>query len=883
MRAAPLATYRLQLRAELGFSAAADLCDYLADLGVSHLYCSPALRAVPGSPHGYDVVDPTVPNPELGGVPGFRLLSLRTQQRGLGILLDIVPNHMAIRGPENRWWWDVLENGPSSRFASLFDVDWTPSARAGDRILLPVLEECYGRVLERGEISLLLDGGRFLVSASGSLYPLAPKSADGLLREAAHRTGSRLLAFLADAHAALPHSSSIDHESSERRHRDKEVLADLLARLCAEEPGIRQEIEKVVAERSADRDALHALLERQNYRLARWRTATSHVDYRRFFDVNHLIGIRVEDARVFAHVHERILDWLASGEIDGVRVDHLDGLREPEGYLRRLRAAAPRAWLVVEKILSGDETLDARLAADGTTGYEFLARSLGVLLDPDGEAPLTDAYQALTGDRRAWDGVRRRAKEQVLRELLGSELARLTALWAQIAERDPCRRDYNPGDFEAALVAFLVALPVYRTYVSEADDAPEPADAAVLERAFAAARELRPDLEPGLLDFLEEILRRRLRGELETELVLRLQQLSGAVMAKGVEDTAGYAYPRLVALCEVGCDPGAFGTSVERFHAANAAVQAAHPTTLLATSTHDTKRSEDVRARIALLSEIPSAWREVVEGWFARNAAHRGASGPDRKIEYLLYQTLVGAWPIEADRLAEYARKAAREAKEKTSWLAPDATYEAELEAFVRGILADEAFVAALERFLEPLVEPGRRNSLAMTLLKLASPGVPDLYQGSELWDLSLVDPDNRRPVDFELRRKRLAEIRSASAAAVLRRADEGLPKLFLIQRALALRRRYPERFDARSRYAALPVAGRAAAHVIAFERCDLVCLVPRLPMRFDGDWGETRLELARGTWRDAFSDEAREGGTAYVRDLFSAFPVALLSREDAA
>lgn len=879
MRNPPLATYRLQLRAELDFSAAAELVDYLADLGISHLYCSPVMRATPGSPHGYDVTDPTCPNPELGGLPGFRLLAHVARERGLGLLLDFVPNHMAITGPENRWWWDVLENGPASRFASFFDVDWQQGPRPHNRVLLPVLAEPYGRVLARGEIRIALDGGRFVVTVGDRVYPMAPPTADGLLREAARHTGSSELGFLADAHAALPRSRSTDTDSVERRHRDKNVLAELLARLCAEAPAVRHAVEQAAERCNADREALHALLERQNYRLAYWRTASSELDYRRFFDVSDLVGVRVEDARVFAHAHELLLDWLVRGEADGVRIDHVDGLRDPEGYLAKLLAAAPESWVIVEKILARDEQLPPHWRIAGTTGYDFLARSLDLLIDPDAEGPLTAAYQEESGDARSWSDVLQTAKRRVISDLFGSDLARLTELFAGYAASVPEHRDLARRDLEAALEAALIALPVYRTYLRDDEEQPSAQDAAVLDRTFAAARAARPEIDPAALDLLEQILRRRLRGHSETELALRWQQLSAAVMAKGAEDTAGYAYPRFAALCEVGCDPGVLGSDLARFHQANAAAAARAPHALLATSTHDTKRSEDVRARLALLSEIPELWARTCRRWSTRNAVHRGTAGPDPKAEYLLYQTWVGAWPIETERLVAYALKAAREAKEHTSWLAPDAPYERDLEAFVRALAEDPVFMTELERFVAPLVEPGRRNALAVTLLKLTAPGIPDIYQGCELWDHSLVDPDNRRPVDFALRRTLLKLVREASAGDALKSWDEGLPKLFLIQRVLAERARHPERFDARSGYWPLIARGAAAEHAVAFTRRDLVCLVPRLSLRLRDDWAGTTLALPAGRWYDVMTGAERRGGPIEVAGLLADFPVCLLGR----
>ena len=535
---------------------------------------------------------------------------------------------------------------------------------------------------------------------------------------------------------------------------------------------------------------------------------------------------------------------------------------------------------MVEKILGTGEALPASWPIAGTTGYDFLWRSTGLFVDPAGEEALGALYTELTGDARSWSEAAADGKERALADLFAADLARLGELLAEICDARVEQRDWSRAELEGALAALLVAWPCYRSYARGRDTALDPASQNTVARALRAAKERSPELDPALLDFLGALLYRQLHGPQETELVLRFQQLSSALMAKGVEDTAGYAWPRLAALCEVGCDPGAFAVSPLDFHGANGEAQRRWPRTLLATSTHDTKRSEDVRARLALLSEIPARWADTVRGWFARNLRHRSPAGPDPKLEYLLYQTLVGAWPISRERAAAFALKAAREAKERTSWLAPDRTFEDAVARFVDALFDDRGFRLELERFAAELTGAGRVNSLAMLLLKLASPGVPDLYQGSELWDLSLVDPDNRRPVDFAARRELLAAVRAATCEQVIARADEGLPKLFVIQRALAERRRHPERFGARSGYVPLFARGVAAERVVAFARRGLVCAVPRLGLRLDG-WGDTELELPAGRHRDVFSGERFAGGIVPVARLFARFPVALLSSEE--
>ncbi|HTO55820.1 MAG TPA: malto-oligosyltrehalose synthase [Myxococcota bacterium] len=876
----PRASYRLQLQAGLDLEAASKLADYLAELGVSHVYCSPILQAGPGSSHGYDVVDPTRVSRELGGESGYRALVQALRKHDLSLLLDIVPNHMATHAPENRWWWDVLENGPASRMARFFDVDWRAAERKlSHRILLPILSGQYGQELGRGAFRLERDGGGFVLHVGDQTLPIAPRSADALLHDASARADSALLEFLAHAHGSLPLSTEADPERLERRHRHKEVLRTLLARLCDEEPRVARAIASALARWNADPDLMHGLLERQNYRLAHWRTAARELSYRRFFDVSELVALRIEDPRVFAETHAFVLELVAEAEVQGLRVDHVDGLRDPRGYLEWLATAAPEAWIVVEKILTGPETLSEDWPVAGTTGYEFLWHSTGVFVDPAGEAPLGALYASLTGDTRSWSDAVTAGKRRVLRDLLASDLARLVDLGAQICERHRSFRDFTRGELERALLEIVVAWPVYRGYARAGEPKLDAASERWLVQALTQARANAGSIDSELFAFLEAILRRELSGPLETELTLRVQQLCAAAMAKGAEDTAGYGYTPLAALCDVGCDPGAFAVSPQQFHAANAHAQAHWPRSLLASSTHDTKRSEDVRARLALLSEVPELWAATVGRWFERNARHRTPAGPDPKLEYLLYQTLVGAWPLEQERAQQYLEKAAREAKEYTSWHAPSRAYETAVRSFVAALYRDPAFGRELDAFAGSLVAPGRNQSLAMLLLKLVSPGVPDLYQGTELWDLSLVDPDNRRPVDFELRRRLLTVARTATPEQALAETELGLAKLFVTERVLRARREHPERFDAKSPYGPLFACGARADSVLAFTRRGLVCVVPRLLLRGGSDWGDTALELPPGLHHNLFTGERVLGGPCRLGTLLGRFPVALLSR----
>ena len=876
-------TYRVQLHAGFRFDDAAAIADYLADLGISHLYSSPYLQASPGSTHGYDVVNHHKLNEELGGAEGHARFCAALDAAGLGQVLDIVPNHMAIVGRENPWWWDVLENGQSSRYASYFDVEWDPpESKLRNMVLLPVLGDHYGRVLDNGELQLQCEeDARFIVRYHDHAFPISPRSLDELLASAAERCRSDELAFIADAFGRLPPSTATDLNAVRRRHRDKEVLRSQLHHLCRKQPEIGAAIDERVAAVNADADQLDRLLERQNYRLAFWRTAVHELGYRRFFDINTLVGLRAEDERVFADTHALILDWLSKGVLDGVRVDHPDGLRDPQLYFDRLHGACPRAWIVAEKILEPGERLAKTWPVAGTTGYDFIYRVSNLFVDPAAETALTSFYGEFTDELTDFQAVVHDKKVLVLREILGSDLNRLTALFVDICERHRRHRDYTRHELHEALREMIACCPVYRTYVRAEAGVLSDDDTAIVNRFIDMAKNNRPDLDSGLFDFFRDILLLRVRGELETELVMLFQQLTGPVMAKGLEDTAFYCFNRLVSLNEVGGDPGHFGLSIDEFHAACAKAQARWPRAMLASSTHDTKRSEDVRARTSLLSELPERWSQAVRRWAELNRRYRRENLPDRNAEYLLYQTLVGAWPIETERAVAYMEKASREAKAHTSWTNSNPIYDEALRAFVEGVLSNSEFIADLENFVTPLIEPGRINSLAQTLVKLTAPGIPDFYQGTELWDLSLVDPDNRRPVDYDLRRRLLGEMKTMTPEQIWNRIDDGLPKLWVIWQTLRLRhdRQF---FLPEDSYRAILTRGAKSDHVIAFARGErAITLVPRLTLKRAGNWGDTAVELRPGHWRNAFTGETFIGGEVRMAILLKRFPVALLSREE--
>jgi (1->4)-alpha-D-glucan 1-alpha-D-glucosylmutase len=875
------ATYRVQLHAGFGFADAAEVVDYLASLGISHLYCSPYLQAAPGSTHGYDVVNPHQVNKELGGPEAHAQLCATLKENGLGQVLDIVPNHMAIAGRENPWWWDVLENGPSSRYAGYFDLEWDPpEAKLRNTVLLPVMGDHYGRVLEAGELRLEREKGSFVIHYHDQVFPVSPRSLNDLLTTAAERYQSDELACIADGLGQLPMSTATDWVAVRRRHRNKEVLRRQLERLCGEQPEVAAALDQLVVEVNLDPDQLDVLLERQNYRLAYWRTAAQDLGYRRFFDINTLVGLRAEDETVFAETHALILEWLRAGILDGVRVDHPDGLLDPQEYFQRLYEASPQAWILAEKILEPGERLPNSWPIAGTTGYDFIYRLTNLLVDPAGEVPLTTFYAEFTDEPSDFAIVVREKKGMAMRELLGSDVNRLTALFAQICERHRRHRDFTRHELHEVLREVISAFPVYRTYVRANVEQASEDDRRTIKEAIESVKKARTDLDKDLFDFFRDILLLHVRGDLETELVMRFQQLTGPVMAKGVEDTAFYCFNRLVALNEVGGDPGRFGLSLDDFHKACTETQAKWPRSMLASSTHDTKRSEDVRARLYLLSEIPDRWRKAVQRWTKLNERYRRKGLPDRNAEYLLYQTLVGAWPIATERMIAYMEKASREAKVHTSWTNPNADYDAVLRQFIEGVLNDQEFKADLETFVTPLIEPGRVNSLAQTLIKLTAPGVPDFYQGSELWDLSLVDPDNRRPVDYLLRRRLLSQLDGMTVEEIWSRIDEGLPKLWIIRQTLELKRSRKV-LEPESSYRPLVAQGDKSAHIVAFTRGErAITVVPRLIMKLGGTWADTVFGLPKGCWHNTFTNETFYGGDIPVAKLLARFPVALLCQE---
>ncbi len=904
--AEPRATYRLQMHAGFTFADAAAVADYLGRLGVSHLYLSPILQAATGSTHGYDVVDPTRVNRELGGDDGHRQLQAAAAAAGLGQLLDVVPNHMAIGGRDNAWWWDVLENGPSSLYATYFDVDWDPpQSKLRNVVLLPILGDHYGRELEAGRFRVAREEGGFVLHYFDHVVPLAPRALDDVLAAAATRlpttpapdagvtdaTLRQELESIATAFGRLPLSTLTDPGSVRERHRDKEILRTRLADLCARNPAAAAAVDRELDVLNGDVDRLDLLLDRQNYRLAWWRIAGEELDYRRFFDINDLAGLRVEDPEVFADSHRLILHWLAEGVIDGIRIDHVDGLQDPGRYLDRLHHAAPRAWVLVEKILEGDEQLPPSWPVAGTTGYDWLNVTAGVLTDGDGADRLADAYATWTGLGARYEDVALQCKRAVLDGTLAADLTRLVSQLARICEGNRRYRDYTRRDLRDCLGEILVAFGVYRTYVQAGVEA-SAVDRATVESAVMAAGIRRPDIDDELLGFVRDVLLLRrgaapVRGTDDgAELALRFQQVSGPVMAKAVEDTAFYRYMPCSWLNEVGADPGRMGLSVGEFHHRGIEAQARHPQALLSSSTHDTKRSEDVRARLSVLAEQPEAWISTIDGWRAHHEARRQAPAPDRNTEWLFYQSLVGAWPIDADRMAAYLAKATREAKVHTSWTDPEPVYDESLQIWVQEAMADEEFCRSVAATVADVRRDGWSVSLAQKLLTLTAPGVPDLYQGTECWDLSLVDPDNRRPVDYEQRRALLAQVADLDPGDIWTAEDgDGGTKLAVVHRALAVRRSHGACFGAGpdGGYAPLEARGERAAHLLGFVRGGRVAtVVVRLPVGLHraGGWGDTTVDLPPGAWVDRLGS-GRHRGSVLASVLLGRLPVALLVRDE--
>lgn len=936
------AIYRLQVTPQHGFDAARAAVPYLQRLGISHLYLSPIFRSRPGSQHGYDVVDHSTIDPQLGGEAGFDALVAACQAHGLGMVLDIVPNHMAVMTSDNAWWLDVLENGAASRFADHFDIDWSPArASMRNRLLVPALASPLGEVIEQRGIRLKFDAQRGTFAACHGLqeFPLDPRSYPRVFRIITQHRGqppgqavrSQLVRLL-DAFAALPPAQPCPSEIQLLRAREVGLLQDSLAELAGANPDLQQFIDEalrvLVESPGTQVEQLHELLAAQPWRLAYWRVSGEEINYRRFFDVNDLAALRMEERRVFDATHALVSRLWQSGSIDGVRVDHADGLYDPAQYFHRLRhLLAPRAaqapWIVVEKILGKAEALPEGWQVDGTTGYEFAALVTGWLMHERGAAALERTFQRLRGPGPDYQEIAYRSRREVMHSLLAAEISGLAARLDRIAQQHHNTTDFTLFDLRAAIVAVAACFPVYRTYI-RGDGKPSTDDTRHVRQAVGMA--LGHKQAPRrALEFLERVLLGELaedgaRRAAALDFTLRFQQVTAPAMAKGIEDTAYYRHPALLASIEVGGDPTSRGIGSAALHEANATRRRDYPRSVLATSTHDTKRGEDARWRLAVLTEMNGEWAASLARWRKLRGRRRSARSVGASMEYLLLQSLLAIWPVapEVDagpelrqRLEDYAIKAAREAKEHTSWLDPDPAYEDSLRAFVALLLpasGEAGFHAYFRGLIEPVAYFGMLNSLSATVLKLTAPGIPDIYQGNELPQLVLVDPDNRRQPDYaahatlldEVARQAESPTAAAAAADMLANWRDGRLKLFTCSRLLGLRRTWPELFEAGD-YTPVEVDGPQAAHLCAFARITargaLLVVVSRWAATLAGGqlvaplgeaaWQHTLLQLPpalpAGDYVDALTGRAQRidardaGRTLAVASLLLVLPVTVL------
>ena len=908
----PRATYRLQFRREFGFRDAEAVAPYLERLGVSHVYASPYLKARPGSTHGYDITDHAALNPELGTEEDFAAMCAAFGRHGLGQILDFVPNHMGVGGADNPLWLDVLEWGPHSEHAGWFDIDWDPSRRyLHEKLLVPFLGDQYGVEIEAGNLKLEFDAdaGTLAIWAYGThKMPVCPLHYGRVLGHA-----DTELEKLGDAYGDLP---SWRPQIAARAL----VLKQELAALVRDDAHARTALEAEVARINASPIELGALIDDQFWRVASFHVAGDDINYRRFFSINDLAGIRMELPAVFEAAHVRVRRMLEDGTLDGIRIDHIDGLLDPKEYLVRLRATSSRPfYLVVEKILAHHEQIRDDWPVEGTTGYEFTNLVLGILIDAAGEEPFTRFYEAFTGDATPFRRIMKSCKLQIMDNEMASELNVLGRDAGRVAQQNPKTADFTRNLLQRAIREIVAAFPVYRTYIDR-DGKPTETDRRDLDWALSTARRVAPELPRSVFDFLHRLLSADIVAEPHSgfsrqsvmRLVMKLQQYSGPVMAKGLEDTAFYRYNRFVALNEVGGEPEMFGVTPQGFHRANTQRAKNFPYTMLGTSTHDTKRGEDTRARLAVLSSIGEEWQRQVQGWSrllrARRGDVEGSAPPDRNDEYLLYQLLVGSWPttmldvasIDADELGTYAErirnaleKSMREAKFHSSWSAPNTAYEEAMQGFAADALdpGRPTFLHAFVPFVARVARLGVDSSLAQTVLKLTLPGMPDIYQGAEMWDLSLVDPDNRRPVDYSSRDAMLREIeqgfeadRRETARRLYANWKNGAVKLAVTAALLALRRAKQGLF-ADGGYEPIDVAGDDAEHAIGFMRTgtneQVAVLVTRLPAAREGaEWGARVAGLAPGRWTDVLTGVTHdlESGGLALSDAFADLPVAVLT-----
>jgi len=979
----PASTYRFQFHANFRFTDAIALVPYLHALGITHCYASPILKARAGSMHGYDITNHNELNPELGTEDEFRRLAAELKSRGMGLILDTVPNHMGVGYGDNPWWQDVLENGRSSQYAAFFDIDWEPvKTELRDKVLIPVLGNQYGEELESGKIRLGYEEGRFFLQYYGQRLPIDPQTfamifepigdlrAQELKLGVAEGDGSELENILWDLRQLPPHSAPAPESAAVLRKQIPELqerlrvlverspqvrsLIDLALDLCNGSPGNPRSF-----------DALHRLLEAQAYRLAYWRVSAQEINYRRFFDINDLVGLRMENEQVFAATHHMLRRFLAEGLLSGLRLDHPDGLLNPVQYFTRLQmlyAASqccgpyavppvaengieveiqdgfgrhdwtqdPPLYLVVEKILERGEELPRNWLVHGTVGYDFTNLVNGIFIDGGNERFFTHLYRRFVGGDVDFDLMAYEARVLIMRTSLSSEVTVLSHILEEIASRDRHARDFTRPALTDAIRGAIASFPVYRTYIDERGTVSE-RDRDYIVQAIARAKRRDQGMTPAVYDFLRDILLLTGAGNLGDEayrkrlhFTLKFQQLTGPVMAKGLEDTVCYVYNRFVSVNEVGGWPAEFGVSTDEFHRGNMERADRWDLSMLTTSTHDTKRSEDVRARLDVLSEMPRVWSANVMRWrrsnrFRKKTISDGRVVPDANEEYLLYQTLVGTWPLEmstsadreqyVQRIKAYMVKAIHEAKVNLSWVNQNPEYVQGVEQFIErtlrhgGAVRPNLFLQQIESFVPIVSFFGTMNSLSQLLLKITSPGVADCYQGTELWDFSLVDPDNRRPVDFDLRRRLLEDLLTKQddqgsltelCTELIRHYDDGRIKMWTTLRALKFRREHADLFRS-GQYVPLHATGTAQQHVVAFARENesesAVVVAPRLSYTIMkgqmgaplGEvWGDTELSVTRAgsEYVDAFGGHRlRSSGdrTLLCREVFAHFPVALL------
>ncbi len=900
----PRCTYRLQFNRGFTFKQARDLVPYLDALGISDAYASPYFQARAESLHGYDITDHNKLNAAIGSREEYDRWIAELHSRGMGQMLDFVPNHMGIGEPLNHWWMDVLENGPSSAYAAYFDIDWHPlKSGLQDKVLLPILGDQYGRVLERGELRVGFAAGAFSLSYQKHELPIAPGTYRFILELALQNLAARKdepfygeLQSILTALEYLPKRTETNPERIAERTREKEIVKRRLERRCEEAPPVQQAIDRALVQingRPGDArsfDALDQLLNAQSYRLAFWRVAAEEINYRRFFDINDLAAIRMEVPEVFEATHHLLFDLIRQGAVTGLRIDHPDGLYLPQEYFEKLQRRCAEVlgiplppdgrviYLLVEKVLTGSEKLRQDWPVHGTTGYDFASQVTQLLVDSSAEAALANTYRRFIGHSMHFGHLVYAKKRQVMRLSLANDVNVLGNMVDRLSEQNRWFRDFTLQALARVVRETIACFPVYRTYL--APGRPVSAeDTQVVERAIAAAKRRNAGVEGSIFNFLRDLLLFRFPENLDEEgraahsrFVLKFQQSTSPIMAKGLEDTAFYIFNRLAALNEIGGAPQHFGMSPETFHQYNQERQRDWPSTLLTTSTHDTKRSEDVRARMVAISELPDLWHRATLRWRKSNRRWKkqidDLEAPDANEEYLLYQTLLGSWPVNArgepektasaeyiERIQAYMAKALNEAKLNTSWVQPNEEWLGATRDFISNLLESSRrnkFLPAFLPIVEQIAPLGAMNSLAQTLLKLTSPGVPDIYQGNEIWDFSLVDPDNRRPVDYQARRRLLETLAQSEPGELLREWPDGRIKMFLTQRLLLFRKEHAELFQ-RGNYLPVAASGSLADSCVSFVREFgaqwILVLAPRLSSRVGSPpvgrkWQDTAIEL---------------------------------------